>query len=358
MYKKSLILLFAVALIFSSNLLNAGIKTKVGEKIYISNPKNIEVICTLINLTDYWDKRHTDFPFSENVRENFLPYKEHKAVKMTADLLNKGWWQMYFFNIAVGITELPEGKPKFESRWFQMDQIKNYISLLQDFYKESNYEEFWTNNHDFYTELQGSIAKRYKEKDIDIVQIMEDFYGLKFDEYHIVPAPQLVDMGLHVEVNTKTSYSTFYFNGPLGKDKAKKEGDYFAPISSLIYTAFHEFGHSFLEPILQKNNNLLKKYSYIYENAKKGMAQKGYRSWDRVFIENLIHAVQICLMKKAWDKEAAEKSLEREYNNGYFLIKDMYEILQNYENNRDKYKSFEKFMLVVFEELGKKYKAK
>lgn len=136
--------LLVLVLIFAANTTLADFKTPAGEKLYLSNPKNIEVVCTLINLTDYWEKRHTDFPFAAEVREKFLPYQDHPAVKMTADLMKKGWWQIHFFNIAHGITPLPEGKPEIEgepeskSKWFGMEPVKEYISLPPCLNPENN----------------------------------------------------------------------------------------------------------------------------------------------------------------------------------------------------------------------------
>ena len=350
------IFIFLFLFLFSLNG-NPQFGTPIGAEIDIACLKNIEAVCTLINLTDYWEKRHTDFPFAAEARDHFLPFKEHEAVKITAALLEKGWWQIYFFNIAVHITDLPEGDPKSAPEWFRMEPVQKFIPALRKFYKDSEYEKFWKEKRNFYKELQTSLARRYKEQNIDVVEIMEDFYGFGFDAYHIVPAPQLTDMGLHAELRMDDQSIAFYFNGPLGKDKSQKYGDYFAPVNALIYTAFHEFGHSFLEPVLQNNKDLLKKYSYIYKTAERGMEEKGYSSWGRVFAENLIHAAQICLMEKAWNRQTALKTLNQEYENGFILIKDMFDILQDYVGSRDKYERIQDFMPVFFESLGKRYRS-
>ncbi len=352
MHKKTIA--FVIIILSLVLLMSAEMKTKVGNKLYVANPKNIEVISTIINLTDYWEKRHTDFPFSAEVRMKFLPYKDHPAVQLADKLIKKGWWQIYFFNIAVNISELPEGQPKSKPEWFEMVPVQQFIPLFKDFYQDSNYEEFWEGNLKFYEELQSSIVKRWKETGIDIVRILEDFYGFEFDQYVIVPAPQLADMGLHAELETDNKNTAIYFNGPLGRKKSEREGDYFAPVNALIYNAFHEYSHSFLEPVLNENQDLLQENSFIYDAVKEGMSKKGYESWDRVFMENLIHAVQICLIENAWSIDTASKALEREFNNGMLLIKDLYEILQDYEENQGRYKNFREFMPVIFEELGKR----
>lgn len=348
-----IIIWFWVLFISAGCFLSAEMKTQVGDKLYVANPKNIEVICTIINLTNYWEKRHTDFPFAAEARMNFLQYKDHPAVQMADKLIEKGWWQIYFFNIAVNMSALPLGKPKSKPEWFAMAPVQQFIPLFRDFYLDSNYEEFWEGSLKFYEELQSSIAKRWRETGVDIVRILEDFYGFGFDQYMIVPAPQLVDMGLHAELKADNQNTAFYFNGPLGQNKSEREGDYFAPVNALIYNAFHEYSHSFLEPVLNENQDLLQENSFIYDKVKEGMSKKGYDSWERVFIENLIHAVQICLIEKAWGSAAASKALEREFNNGMLLIKDLFEILQYYEADRDRFKNFREFMPVIFEKMGK-----
>ena len=331
---------------------------QASNKFEVNYNKNIEVFSTLINLTDYWETRHTDFPFAVEARNTFLLFKEHEAVKLTDQFIKKGWWQINFYNMALLITEFPDAKPIKSSRWFELENIATYLKAVNDFYEKSNYEEFWLKKRKFYKYLRFSICDKFSKEKVRIVPIMEDFYGMKYDMYFIIPAPQLTGMGLHVEKDINGKKCAYYIKGPSGINKSQKGEDYFVNSKNLIYFAFHEFGHSFLEPFLYGNFKKLTKCSYIYEKVKEGMDEKGYSRWDRVFMENLIRAVQARLTRKAWGEEMSQKLLNMEYKNGYKLVLIFDEILNIYEQTRDKYTDFEKFFPLIFTELDEKMKKK
>ena len=338
--------------------LNYFLKIRNRNKFEVSCIKNIEVFSTLINLTDYWDKLRTDFPYASEIRDKFLPLKEHEAVKLTDRFIKQGWWQINFYNMALLITEFPDSKPIKSSRWFESEKIAAYLKEVNDFYKKSNYEEFWMQKQEFYKYLKKSIVEKFRKEKVNIIPIMEDFYGMEYDIYNMIPAPQLTGMGLHVEIDNSGKKWAYYIKGPSGSNKTQKGENYFVNSKDLIYFAFHEFGHSFLEPLLFSNFKGLNDCLYIYENVKEGMDQKGYSRWDRVFMENFIRAIQARLTIKAWGEEMSQKLLNTEYKNGYKLVLIFDEILDEYEQNRDKYSNFKSFFPLVFTKLDQKMKKK
>lgn len=340
-------------------------EAETNKKLAVTISNNIEVFCTLINLTNYWEKRHTDFPIALEARTRFLPFKKHQAVKMTHKLLKKRWiWHSFFCHLAIYHTDFPEGKPIYhpppeaEKLFFKKsdtEEIEEYISAVRDFYKKSNYEKFWQEKQPFYKELKANIEE--KIENIDIPKIMEDFYGMKKEHYFIVPASQIPDMALNVEVVSDGKHYSYYVQGAFPK-AAKKGENYFISVGDLINVAFHEFGHTFLESSLEKHNHLLEKYYYIYKKAKKGMRKKGYRTWHQVFIENLINALGARLMENALGEKYGPFILNIYEKKGYKLVRILYDITGEYERNRDKYQDFETFLPDLFIKLDERMKNK
>jgi hypothetical protein len=184
---------------------------------------------------------------------------------------------------------------------------------------------------------------------------MEDFYGMKKERYFIVPAPQMPDMALNVELVSDGKRYSYYVQGPL---ETRGGEDYFIHVGDLVTIAFHEFGHTFLETALDNNEELLEKYDYIYKKAKKGMRRKGYRTWHQVFIENLIGATEARFIGKALGDKYSQLVLKIKAKKGYHLVPVLYDILGDYEQNRDKYRDFEAFMPQLFVKLDQRMKNK
>lgn len=330
-------------------------------KLEVIYSKNIEVFCTLINLTDYWEKITNWFPFAVEARDRFLPFQNHQAVKMTRKLLKKQW-HSFFCHLALCLTDFPEAKvaylpPPELSKWFseRLDskEMEEYISAVRDFYRTSDYEKFWQEKRGFYQELIAIVEE--KIKDINIPQIMEDFYGMERDGYFVVPSPQMPDMGLNVSIISEGKLYSYYVQGPMEMEKGP---NYFINVGDLVATGFHEFGHTFLEPVLYRHDDLLKKYKYIYGKSKKGMRKLGYRTWHQVFIENLIRVLEARLGGKALGEKFSQLVLDVHSRKGFKLVRILYDITGEYELNRDKYEDFEAFLPDLFIKLDERMKAK
>jgi len=85
-----IIIFFVIILVMlNANILISQVSNTEKPKLQVIYSKNIEVFCTLINLTDFWEKRPSTFPFAIETRERFLPYQNHEAVKMTQKFFEK-----------------------------------------------------------------------------------------------------------------------------------------------------------------------------------------------------------------------------------------------------------------------------
>ncbi len=348
---------FAVILLSGSPWVcraDAPTGTTAAATIEVTNPKNIELMCLLINLTDYWDTRHSDFPMAAEIRERFLPFQNHPAVAATQAALDKGWWHIYFCYLALYVSDFPEAAPVVDSTdpyWQQLasPEVMQYIGIIRQFHDDSDFPSFWSDVARQYEHLRKHIEKRIEE--VDITGTMEKFYGTAFDRYFLIPSPQMPCMGLHVERTVDDRRHAFCVVGAC----SAKEGDtYFCPAEPLVTDfVFHELSHSFIEPLLERHSDLLEGCAHLHEKAgKEKMAVLGYDTWDRVFIENLIHAVQARLAGTAFGPEACRRSLADATESGFVLVNKLDEILDGYVDHRDTYRAFADFMPEIFTRLG------
>lgn len=372
--RKGVVIFFLsiLSVLIIANQLTAQESEKVESKLEVLCSKNVEVFCTLINLTDFWDKRPSKFPFAIEARERFLPFQNHKAVKMTQKLLEKRWvWHSFFCHLAIYHSDFPESQWIYQPRRSSANKLvnwlftkyvkmkaKKYIPAVRDFYQQSGYETFWQEKQPYYQKLKSNIEE--KIGDLDIAKIMEDFYGMKKERYYIVPSPQMPMMALNVEALSDGKSLVYDVQGPFSLDE--EGANYFGSKLAVIDTAFHEFGHTFLEPVLQRNRKLYKKHSYILEKLdeenREKMRKMGYGEWDRVFIENLIRAVQARLWEKTANEKMTQWILKESPKRGFNLIPILYEIIGDYEQNRRKYKDFEAFFPDLFAQLDERMKNK
>lgn len=339
-----------------SDLKDRKTLSKHEKKVEVICSKNIEVFCALINLTDYWDQRHTDHPIALKARERFLPFKDHRAVRITRKLLNKSWvWHQFFCHLGLYYSDFPEAKAihRFQltgNRFYdwmikKIFRIESYVEAVRDFYRVSEYEKYWQEKKGDYEELKENLEA--KITGMDVIGIMEDFYGIKKDYYFIVPAPQMPSMGLNVPMESDGREYAYAVFGPWSKDY-----DEYMSQEELVEWAFHEFGHTFVEPILARYKRHLKKHSGLYESIRpenrEKMKKRGYEKWDRIFIENLLRAIQAHLAGKILGAEFTRMVIDEQTETGFQLVPVFFQVITDFEKNRDKFPDFESFFSEIF----------
>ncbi|UCD95203.1 MAG: DUF4932 domain-containing protein [Candidatus Zixiibacteriota bacterium] len=348
----SIVIMLVLAAAFFSGKAMAQERENQG-KTEVATSMNVEMICTVLNLTDSWDERHTEFRMAVKAREIFLPFKDHAAVSATKVFMKKGWWHLYYCYLALYLSDFPEAAllvDPSDPRIGRLLSVKlaGYVSALRDFYSDAKYYKYWIRERKAYEKLRKKIEK--KVRGIDIAGILERFYGTSMDHYVIMPVTQLPDMSLHVERDSDRQRYAFCLFGPQSGDKGF---DYDKKDLTADFI-FHEFSYSFLEPLVRKHDSLLMNHSYIYEKVKDAMAEKGHLSWGRVFSENLIRAIRTRLAGKAFGQKVTPEVLHEEIEAGYELVPVFDGILDLYEQDRARYTTFDDFMPELFTQLGRR----
>jgi len=353
MDKKLLIILIIVIfflLIFFSGITGFPQENiEVSKKLWITCPKNLAVFHILVLISPSGEKMKNRYfhPLTEQAREYFKDFKNHPAVQRT-DRIFRMMWYFVLNNIAFYYSEFPEAKlikefpPEYKERKAMEKMISEYVELVKDFYVVSKFEDFW---NDHTKDIQAMIEK-IKENlpQVDIPQLIEDFYGKRVDRFYYVASPFMATSATHVEIQgEKGGWSLYHIDG---------FQNYSDSFSNAFY-AFHEFSHSFIEPISSKYSEEISKLGYLYKPLKERFQRMGYKNWDRAFAEHMVTSGQLHLTRKAFGEKVAEKMLKREAGRGFKLIKLFYDYFKEYDENREKYKELELFYPEILNRLSR-----
>ena len=118
--------------------------------------------------------------------------------------------------------------------------------------------------------------------------------------------------------------------------------------AGFLYLLSHEFSHPMTKEIveeLHKNEKILKKFASVYNNNSRAYSMNGYPSGFYVLNETINQACA----NKAWEKMLAKEYVEHlnkhtVQNQKMIYVPAIAEFLDNYQNNRDKYKTLEDFI--------------
>lgn len=327
-------------------------------KINFSIDPRIELLASIQLISDYGDfvpviiKK--DFTYKKKMKAYFEPFKEHQAVKLFEKLSKEGLAYDAPHNLMIQLTNPPLIEPKEEisedalSRVKTPDEIYEFIKLLKEYAIDTEFNKFYDDNREFYkTMIENSINGI---KEIDFLGQIESYYNMSQNSYNFIFTPALYH-GYGPRIKRGEKYDIYSI---VGTDNIIDDIPKFEDISYFKYMIWHEFSHSFINPITDKHINEVNKYENLFEPIKDKMEKQGYSKWSTCVNEHIIRALTTRFYYIYDGKQAGDSALEKELILGFIYVKDLCEKLKRYENNREKYKDFKEFyleLISVFKEV-------
>jgi hypothetical protein len=263
----------------------------------------------------------------------FMLYEKYKRYA-TSENLGKSFsvadhlWLDYLIAFLLQVDEAPNAKltddidPSYYinfSKKKDINEAKQNASLflegLNAFYKEVNFDQYLSDSKIYYDKSIEEIKSALPRQ--DFIGTMEKFYKVKFDNYALVPSltiPKGMGFGLKYTLNNKTNVFNVFgaFDFQIFNDTSNlKMG--FGNEQKLRELSVHEFGHSFVNPVVGKlPDATFKKTEKLFDPLKEKMEKQGYSTWKVCLYEHFVRAGEIFISEKLGDKAGAEK-LKKEY---------------------------------------------
>ena len=228
-----------------------------------------------------------------------------------------------------------------DERWGK-ENAQEFVKLLIEFYKDSKSEQFFRANQNLYHEASKRFLPVYKKLNIGWYTT---FYGKEPNEkFNIV-----IGLG-----NGGGSYgpSIEYSNGQrevyaiMGTWRTDSSGMAKFPVNNYFPTLLHEFNHSFVNYLLEKDTVPFEKNGKIlYKAVENEMRSQAYGNWQTMLNESLVRAAVIKYMKDHdFDKQVIRDEINTQLNNGFLWIKELVSELENYDAQRSRYRTLEEYM--------------
>ena len=285
--------------------------------------------------------------YSNSVDSYFENYKKHKVVQLAKKLRKKNGVSFdAVISMAIHIKIDRDSvhfnnlliKNTLDKRWG--NSAEAFITQLDNFYRQSQFKSFYMQHQSLY-----AIAIKRFEKIAKSVNIkwFENFFGYTPNgKYHIV-----------LSFLNRGNY------GPKASSKSGEENIYSILCAwksdSLGYPIFnknkketlvHEFCHSFCNQLGDKYYPEMEaKALDFYKLVSKKMNRQAYGSARTMIYEILVRASTI---KYSEDDGASQAEINKMLNiqkaNGFLWIEKLYENLNKYASERNKYETLDDFM--------------
>jgi hypothetical protein len=232
--------------------------------------------------------------------------------------------------------------------------LQEFVQALREFARDTQFMDFFNRHHSLYQSIEADI--RNKLGDNDYIGLLENYYGIHQHSYTIIPALLFHGGGFGPRMTRPDGSLDIYYIG--GLRKIENDQLIFQTEESLRDLAWHEFSHSFVNPLTEKHWKELEMYGSLIDPILTFLNRVGYASWDACVNEHIVRAVTIRFAYREIGKEEGDKALKFEKLAGWFYLDPILTKLVDYELHRQQYATFTDFFPEIVKEFKRLHEAK
>jgi hypothetical protein len=316
----------------------------------------IELLTVVQLLSDYGQRTPLitpfDFPYKRDVIAYFARYKDHPAVKLFREMSTSP--NSFRFGTPptamLYLSDPPELRVQSEipeeilSLSGVRENLERFFDELRDFARTTDFVAFYEAHRDLYAK---SIENAQKQAGgVDLIASLENYFGTKQHSYNIIIVPLQ-----HGNFGPKMGMHDLY--NICGADSIAADVPIIKGVRDICW---HEFGHSFSNPIAEQYMPELRDYAVLFDPIASRMNCGGYENLEGYVYEHVLRAVNVRLTAIYLGEEKAKKALQGNRSFGFVYVEALAEKLKQYETQRNKYPTFDDFfpqLVAVFDQLSK-----
>lgn len=320
---------------------------------YLSAPvvdKRVELLSIVARLAGYQEYNSDDNKvYVQEIHQYFDKFKEHPLIKFMREIRSTnsiGYDAV--MSMAIHLEQPPSLKPlvKFtktapDKRW-GADTAAKFATLLQQFYIDTDFEAFFKAHENNYKTAEQQFTKVFEQLDVDWYY---KYYGkAPKEKFNVIVGLGNGGGNYGSKIVFPDKRESIY--AIMGSWSFDSTGTPEYKPDNYLPTLIHEFNHSFINYLTEKNEKKLQNSGQlIYDSVKKEMQVQAYGEWKTMMSEALVRASVVrYLIKHNSDPKVADKELQLQLQRGFYWLKELVDLLGTYESERKKYPTLESFM--------------
>ncbi|MEO1021938.1 MAG: DUF4932 domain-containing protein [Bacteroidota bacterium] len=271
-----------------------------------------------------WPGEYPTRPLVVEAQRYFEPFKNHRAIQLSDSLLQN---EIFYFD---ELTEILLYAEPFPASGFthSLDHspyadretiITEWVEALATFYVDADVASFLEKHQSFYEGARQEVLKNLPPD--DFVQLIEAYYRESKLTYTIIPSPEMPTggaygyRGIGPYVYTPDGMHIYQvISASLPVEQDTLTGTYpvfgFDNKEFILRNSYHEFGHAFVNTVLDTEPNLeaVNAYTHLFTpGLKEIMMKQNYGNWFDCIAEHLVRLGEIRLAERsgnaAWANE-------------------------------------------------------
>ena len=311
--------------------------------------KRTELLSIVFRLAEKEEYSSSEFKlYTDRIDQYFEKHRNHELIQFTKSIISKsevGYDAVMAMAIHLddNLKLLAGVKDNWrDTRWSEEDAEK-FILLLQKFNKDVEFDKFFANNADLYSEAVKRFNVVYERLDLNWYNA---FYGQDPAEAFSV----IIVLGNGVNnYGPSLEYINGYKKGYsiLSIWRFDNDGMPVFRTDEYFPILVHEFNHPFANHLTEDNANAFRESGEkMFSVVEEEMLNQSYQSWELMMTEALIRAAIIKYMKEHdFAQSEIENEITMQKGKGFIWVEEFVDELESYyDKQRDKYPTLESYM--------------
>ncbi len=282
------------------------------------------------------------------VDAKFRPFAQHPAVRFASRMREEvGIGADGVVVLAAHLSPLPLLEPPenftrtaVQGRWRNADALE-FAALARDFAKDSNFAEFVDESRPIY-ELAALRMQKLVQEEIEPNWFAEYFGPRPNSRMQVAVGLLNGNISLGFDAKLEGQPDTLYAVMGTWLFDEEKLPLFDASVTPILV---HEFCHSFVDPaVVKRAADFEAAGAMLQPVLAEHLPRMQQYYWRTLFEETLVRAAVARYLLAYQGPEAAREELARQVKNGFVWIDGVYDLLGQYEQNRDQYATFEQFL--------------
>lgn len=309
------------------------------KKINVNFNKNLEFLCTCYLLSIYDDinslpdsvtfeidgkKRKAKDLYSLNLKvaSEFKPFLKSADLAIIKSCFDKNFY-LHYANFILSLPPFPGAaisrSDQLAENFKSPDEARSFVSALNRFYRTIGFDAFLERYRPYYSAMISEVQSNLPKE--NFIMEMEHFYGKSIPNYNLYPSlsmPFSSGFALGDSSMIGNVFGSFGIAAELNDTTKLHLG--FENSTSLRSLSVHEFGHSFVNPAVDRAGAAdIKITELLFEPIRLKMTAQGYNDWKICLYEHFVRAGEVITARLVGDPLKAQEILDDNVRNRSFI---------------------------------------
>jgi len=230
---------------------------------------------------------------------------------------------------------------ELDARW-TADVVPELIDAARGFSTDAKFMDFYHRQEQLYNRAASDLKECLDDE--NMLSWFQGYFGYVPNNFSIIIGMQMgwgnYGASITRRDGTREFFSIIGAHSPFFWSEIPRFSS-----SDLMPIVVHEFCHSFINPLVQNQRELLKEAGeFLYPYHQRALSKGGTLRWDQMMNEYIVRACVIRYFVARNDAKSVSRQIQNDERNGFSCIRALAQSFEEYEMKRDTFPDFNSFL--------------